>query len=56
MEPSLDSPFREAAVILEDHIPPQDTTLPTAAGKTPTMSVCEADQATAVDGGSADVH
>ena len=47
--------LREAALVLEDQVPPQDTTLPTAAGKTPTTSLYEAALTTAVDGGSGDV-
>ena len=46
--------YQEAALILEDHVPPQDTTLPTA-GKTPTTSMYEVDLATNVDGGRGDV-
>ena len=52
----MEALFWEAALVLEDLIPPQDNTLPTAAGKTPTTSVCEAVLVTAVDGGSGDVH
>ena len=46
----MEALYQELALILEDHVPPQDTTLPTA-GKTPTMSMYEADLATAEDGG-----
>ena len=52
----MEALFREVALVLEDHIPPKVTTLPTATGKTPTTSVCEVDLATTVDGGSGDVH
>ena len=51
----MEALYQKAALILEDHVPPQETTLPTA-GKTSSTSTYKADLSTAVDGGRVDLY
>ena len=48
--------LEEAARMLGDDIPPNNTTLPAAGGKTPTTDESQVELATAVDGGSGVIY